>query len=107
MREIAKQLEVAHILEGSVQKAGNAVHINVQLIRAATDAHLWGESYDRELQNIFGVEAEVAKAIADDVRRTGGRAVVVAGDHDYGVQLDGQLRLVPGSRIEARPPKAP
>jgi len=66
--EIARQLGVAHILEGSVQKAGNAVHINVQLIKAATDAHLWGESYDRELQNIFGVEAEVAKAIADQLR---------------------------------------
>jgi TolB-like protein/class 3 adenylate cyclase/Tfp pilus assembly protein PilF len=66
--EIARQLGVAHILEGSVQKAGNAVHINVQLIKAASDAHLWGESYDRELQNIFGVEAEVAKAIADQLR---------------------------------------
>jgi TolB-like protein/class 3 adenylate cyclase/Tfp pilus assembly protein PilF len=66
--EIAKQLGVAHILEGSVQKAGNAVHINVQLIRAATDAHLWGESYDRELQNIFAVEGEVAKAVADQLR---------------------------------------
>jgi TolB-like protein/Tfp pilus assembly protein PilF len=66
--EIARQLGVAHILEGSVQKAGNAVHINVQLIKAATDAHLWGESYDRELQNIFGVEGEVAKAIADQLR---------------------------------------
>jgi TolB-like protein/Tfp pilus assembly protein PilF len=66
--EIARQLGVAHILEGSVQKAGNAVHINVQLIKAATDAHLWAESYDRELQNIFGVEGEVAKAIADQLR---------------------------------------
>ena len=68
LSEIARQLGVAHILEGSVQKAGNAVHINVQLIKAATDAHLWGESYDRELQNIFGVEGEVAKAIADQLR---------------------------------------
>ena len=68
LSEIAKQLGVAHILEGSVQKAGNAVHINVQLIKAATDAHLWGESYDRELQNIFAVEGEVAKAIADQLR---------------------------------------
>jgi TolB-like protein/class 3 adenylate cyclase/Tfp pilus assembly protein PilF len=78
--EIAKQLGVAHILEGSVQKAGNAVHINVQLIRAATDAHLWGESYDRELQNIFGVEAEVAKAIADQLRAklTGQEEQVIA-----------------------------
>src|SRR6478752_4149114 len=68
LSEIARQLGVAHILEGSVQKAGNAVHINVQLIKAATDAHLWGESYDRELQNIFAVEGEVAKAIADQLR---------------------------------------
>jgi TolB-like protein/Flp pilus assembly protein TadD len=80
LREIAKQLEVAHILEGSVQKAGNAVHINVQLIKAATDAHLWGESYDRELQNIFGVEGEVAKAIADQLRAklTGQEEQVIA-----------------------------
>jgi tetratricopeptide (TPR) repeat protein len=55
------------LLEGSVQKAGNAVHINVQLIKAATDEHVWAESYDRELQNIFGVEAEVAGAIADQL----------------------------------------
>jgi TolB-like protein/class 3 adenylate cyclase/Tfp pilus assembly protein PilF len=68
LSEIARQLGVAHIVEGSVQKAGNAVHINVQLIKAATDAHLWGESYDRELQNIFAVEGEVAKAIADQLR---------------------------------------
>ena len=61
---IAQQLGVANILEGSVQKAGDAVHINVQLIKAATDAHLWAESYDRELKNIFAVEGEVAGAIA-------------------------------------------
>jgi TolB-like protein/class 3 adenylate cyclase/Tfp pilus assembly protein PilF len=65
LREIGQQLGVANLLEGSVQKAGNAVHINVQLIKAATDAHLWAESYDRELQNIFGVEGEVAGRIAD------------------------------------------
>src|SRR4029077_19945052 len=68
LREIGQQLGVANLLEGSVQKAGNAVHINVQLIKAATDAHLWAESYDRELQNIFAVEGEVAKAIADQLR---------------------------------------
>src|SRR6266478_7163924 len=59
LREIALQLGVANILEGSVQKAGDEVHINVQLIRTATDEHLWAESYDRKLENIFGVEAEV------------------------------------------------
>jgi len=68
LREVGKQLGVANLLEGSVQKAGNAVHINVQLIKAATDAHLWAESYDRELQNIFGVEGEVAGAIADQLK---------------------------------------
>ena len=80
LSEIARQLGVAHILEGSVQKAGDAVHINVQLIKAATDAHLWGESYDRELQNIFGVETEVAKAIADQLRAklTGQEEQVIA-----------------------------
>src|SRR6476646_10759646 len=65
LREVSQQLGVANLLEGSVQKAGNAVHINVQLIKAATDEHSWAESYDRELQNIFGVEAEVAGKIAE------------------------------------------
>ena len=65
LREIAKQLGVANILEGSVQRIENRVHINVQLIRAASDAHLWAESYDRQLQNIFGVEGEVAATIAE------------------------------------------
>ena len=63
--DIARQLGVANILEGSVQKAGDAVHINVQLIRAATDEHLWADVYDRKLNDIFGVEGEVAGAIAD------------------------------------------
>jgi TolB-like protein/Flp pilus assembly protein TadD len=63
--EIGRQLGVANLLKGSVQKAGNAVHINVQLIKAATDEHLWAESYDRNLDDIFSVEGEVATAIAD------------------------------------------
>jgi len=66
--EIARQLAVANILEGSVQKAGDQVHINTQLIRAATGEHLWAESYDRKLENIFGVEAEVATAIAEALK---------------------------------------
>jgi TolB-like protein/Tfp pilus assembly protein PilF len=63
--EIAKQLGVSNILEGSVQKAGNAVHINVQLIRADGDQHLWAESYNRKLDDMFGVEGEVAQAVAE------------------------------------------
>ena len=66
--EVARQLGVANILEGSVQKAANAVHVNVQLIRAASDDHLWAESYDRKLDDIFGVEAEVAQSIASALK---------------------------------------
>jgi len=65
LAEIAKTLGVANIVEGSVQKSGNRVRINVQLIRAAKDTHLWAETYDRTLDDVFGVEGEVAGAIAD------------------------------------------
>src|SRR6266403_1988650 len=68
LSEIARQLGVANILEGSVQRAADQVHINVQLIRAATDEHLWAESYDRKLENIFGVEAEVATSVAEALK---------------------------------------
>ena len=67
LHEIGNQLGVANLLEGSVQKAGNAVHVNVQLIKAATDEHLWAESYNRKLDDVFGVEGEVASAIADQL----------------------------------------
>ena len=67
LREVGKQLGVATLLEGSVQKISNAVHINVQLIRAATDEHVWAESYNRKLDDVFGVEGEVASAIADQL----------------------------------------
>src|SRR5436190_8893501 len=66
--EVARQLGVAHILEGSVQKSGDAVRVNVQLIKAANDSHLWAETFDRKLSDIFSVETEVAKAIADQLR---------------------------------------
>jgi len=66
--EIAKQLGVAHILEGSVQKSGDAVRVNVQLIKAANDSHLWADTFDRKLTDIFSVESEVAKSIADQLR---------------------------------------
>ncbi len=66
--EIAKQLGVAHILEGSVQKSADAVRVNVQLIKAANDSHLWSDTFDRKLTDIFSVESEVAKAIAEQLR---------------------------------------
>src|SRR6184192_105490 len=66
--EIARQLGVAHILEGSVQKSGDAVRVNVQLIKAANDSHLWADTFDRKLTDIFSVETDVAKAIADQLR---------------------------------------
>src|SRR6201993_3484869 len=68
LSEIARQLGVAHILEGSVQKSGDVVRINVQLIKAANDSHLWADTFDRKLTDIFSVESEVAKAIADQLR---------------------------------------
>jgi TolB-like protein/Tfp pilus assembly protein PilF len=66
--EIARQLGVAHILEGRVQKSGDAVRVNVQLIKAANDSHLWADTFDRKLTDIFLIESEVAKAIADQLR---------------------------------------
>jgi TolB-like protein/Tfp pilus assembly protein PilF len=78
--EIAKQLGVAHILEGSVQKAGDAVRVNVQLIKAATDSHLWADTIDRKVTDILSVESEVAKAIADQLQAklTGQEEEVIA-----------------------------
>jgi TolB-like protein/tetratricopeptide (TPR) repeat protein len=66
--EIARELGVAHILEGSVQKSGDTVRVNVQLIKAVNDSQLWGDSFDRKLTDIFSVETEVAKAIADQLQ---------------------------------------
>ena len=68
LREIARQLGVAYILEGSVQKQGDTVHVTVQLIKAATDSHVWADSFDRKLTDIFSVESEIAKAIADQLQ---------------------------------------
>jgi TolB-like protein/class 3 adenylate cyclase/Tfp pilus assembly protein PilF len=66
--EIAKQLGVAHILEGRVQKSGDVVRVNVQLIKAADDSHLWADTFDRKLTDLLSVESEVAKAIAEQLR---------------------------------------
>jgi TolB-like protein/Tfp pilus assembly protein PilF len=80
LREIANQLGVAHIVEGSVQKSGDAVRVNVQLIKAANDSHLWADTFDRKLTDIFSVESEVAKAIAEQLRAklTGQEEQVIA-----------------------------
>jgi eukaryotic-like serine/threonine-protein kinase len=80
LSEIAKQLGVANLLEGSVQKTNDQVRVNVQLIRAANDSHLWAETFDRSLTDIFSVESEVAKAIADKLRAklTGQEEQVIA-----------------------------
>ena len=68
LREIAQQLGVAHILEGSVQKANDQVRVTVQLINATNDAHVWAHTYDRKLTDIFGVESEIAKSIAESLQ---------------------------------------
>ena len=68
LREIAQQLGVAHVVEGSVQRAGNKVRVNAQLIDARTDAHLWAQVYDRPLDDVFAIQSEIAKAIADQLQ---------------------------------------
>src|SRR5437588_5846861 len=68
LSQIAKQLGVVHVLEGSVQKVGDQVRVNVQLIRADHDSHVWAETYDRKLTDIFGVESDIAKSIAQSLQ---------------------------------------
>jgi serine/threonine protein kinase/tetratricopeptide (TPR) repeat protein len=68
LRKIAKQLGVANIVEGSVQKAGDTVRVNVQLVKAQTDSYLWADTYDRNVTDIFGVESEIAKRIAESLQ---------------------------------------
>jgi len=95
LSEIAKQLGVAHILEGSVQKSGDTVRVNVQLIKAANDSHLWADTFDRKLTDIFAVESEVAKAIAEQLRAkiTGQEEqVIVAKPTDNPEAYDAYLR---------------
>src|SRR6266581_2560624 len=80
LREIATQLGVANVLEGSVQRTADRVHVNVQLIKAASDTHLWAEAYDRKLTDIFAVESEIAKTIADTLQAklTGSERTAIA-----------------------------
>jgi TolB-like protein len=68
LREIGQQLGVAHLLEGSVQRAANRVRVNAQLIDARDDAHLWAQTYDRDLADVFAIQSEIAKAIADQLQ---------------------------------------
>src|SRR5882724_3739463 len=102
LSEIAKQLGVANILEGSVQKVADQVRVNVQLIQVASDSHLWADTFDRKLTDIFGVESEIAKAIADalQAKLTGGeqRALAVKPTNNSEA-YDAYLR---GLALEAR-----
>src|SRR5215469_9964760 len=68
LREIAQQLGVANVVEGSVQRSGNRVRVNAQLIDARNDAHLWAQTYDRNLDDVFAIQSEIAKAIADQLQ---------------------------------------
>jgi serine/threonine protein kinase len=68
LREIGRQLGVAHVVEGSVERSGNRVRVNAQLIDARTDRHLWGQIYDRELSNVFAIQSEIAKRIAEQLQ---------------------------------------
>ena len=68
LREIGRQLGVAHVLEGSVQRAANRIRVNAQLIDARTDAHLWAQTYDRDLADVFAIQSEIAQSIADQLQ---------------------------------------
>ncbi len=68
LREIGQQLGVAHVLEGSVQRAGGRVRVNAQLVDARTDAHLWANTYDRDLADVFAIQSEIAKAVAEQLQ---------------------------------------
>ena len=68
LRQIAQQLGVAHVVEGSVQRAANRVRVNAQLIDARTDKHLWGQTYDRDLSDVFAIQSEIARTIADQLQ---------------------------------------
>jgi TolB-like protein/Tfp pilus assembly protein PilF len=68
LREVGQQLGVAHLLEGSVQRSGNKIRVNAQLIDTRTDAHIWAETYDRDLADLFVIQSEIAKAIADQLQ---------------------------------------
>ena len=68
LRQIGQQLDVAHVVEGSVQRAGNRVRVNAQLVDARTDRHLWAQTYDRDLADVFAIQSEIAKTIADQLQ---------------------------------------
>jgi serine/threonine protein kinase/Tfp pilus assembly protein PilF len=105
--EIARQLGVAHILEGRVQRSGDSVRVNVQLIKAANDSHLWAETFDRKLTDIFSVQSDISKGIAEALRAklTGGEeqalAVKPTNNPDaYDAYLRGlAYKLKPGTAI--------
>src|SRR5438874_3640689 len=95
LSEIAKQLNVAHVLEGTVQKSADAVRVNVQLIKAANDSHVWADIYDRKLTDIFSVESDIAKAITSQLRAhlTGREEqVIVARPTEHPDAYDAYLR---------------
>jgi TolB-like protein/Tfp pilus assembly protein PilF len=80
LREVGRQLGVAHILEGSVQKSGQSIRVNVQLIRTETDTHVWAEIYDRKLTDVFAIQSEIASTIADALKAklTGAEKQIIA-----------------------------
>ena len=95
LRKIAKELSVAHILEGSVQKSADTVRVNVQLINAINDSHLWSDTFDRKLTDVLSVESDVAKTIADQLRaKLSGqeKEVIVAKSTNNPAAYDAYLR---------------
>jgi serine/threonine-protein kinase len=102
LKIVAEQLGVATVLEGSVQKAGEQVHINLQLIDARNDSHLWAQSYNRELKDIFAVEGEVAQSVADALKGAADAGRSRARDRGADAQR-GRLPVVPAGQCAFQP----
>jgi len=99
LRQIANELGVAHVVEGSVQRAGNRIRVSAQLIDAKTDAHLWAERYDRPLDDVFAIQSDIAKAIAGQLQAklspSQSRALAAASTRDpeaYDLFLKGEYQ---------------
>jgi serine/threonine-protein kinase len=101
LREIANELGVAHILEGSVQRSGNRVRLRAQLIDARTDVHLWAEKFDRPLDDVFAIQSDIAKAVADQLQAKLSRAEKAAIEQPPTADLVAYDRYLRGMKLAA------
>ena len=105
LREIGQQLGVAHLLEGSVQRTANKVRVNAQLIDARSDTHLWAQTYDRDLADVFAIQSEIAKAIADQLQARISPAEKTAIDQAPTADLVANAWYVQAQQLQSKPPE--